>query len=58
MFDDGVSGGDTVANDGIYSLRVSLPPTTVTGTYRFEFQAVDRSAASSNIIVHRLTVLP
>ena len=37
MHDDGVTGGDEVANDGIYSATVSS--TQVTGTYDFLFHA-------------------
>jgi hypothetical protein len=58
MYDDGnvSSHGDEKAGDGIYSLIVTLPPTVQTGTYRFEFQAFDRSSAQSNIIVQRISV--
>jgi hypothetical protein len=59
MFDDGnVNGpsGDAVNGDGVFSLIVQLPPTTTKGNYRFEFQAVDRSGAPSNTIVHNVTV--
>lgn len=59
MYDDGNAGGisgDSVAGDGIYSLIIQLPPTSIKGTYRFEFQASDRSQALSNILVHKLTV--
>jgi hypothetical protein len=58
MFDDGKpEHGDAVADDGIYSLIVSLPPTGVTkGTYRWEFQARDREKKTSNIIIHNIVV--
>ncbi len=58
MFDDGnASGsGDSVKGDGVYSLTIQLQPNATKGTYRFEFQAVDRSGASSNMIVHNVTV--
>lgn len=59
MFDDGdVSGvsGDQTRGDGIYSLRISLPASTQTGTYRFEFRAFDRLNEGSNTIVHLITV--
>ncbi len=57
MYDDGVSShGDLIASDGVFSLIISLPSTTPTGTYRFEFQAFDRSNESSSVIVHRVTV--
>lgn len=57
MYDDG-SNGDITQGDGIYSLRISLPATTTTGVYRFEFQAFDKSNESSTTLVHRLTVKP
>jgi hypothetical protein len=57
MYDDGdFSGvsGDSKAGDGIYSLKVGLP--TITGTYRFEFHAVDRSNDTSNSIIKNIVV--
>jgi hypothetical protein len=57
LFDDGLSNhGDQVSGDGIYSLTITLPPTTPIGTYRFEFQAFDRSGAGSTIVIHTITV--
>ncbi|MCX6135770.1 MAG: hypothetical protein NTU47_18345 [Ignavibacteriales bacterium] len=57
MYDDGsASHGDIVAGDGIYSLIITLPPATSPGTYRFEFQAFDRSNETSAVVVHRITV--
>ncbi|MBF8248409.1 MAG: hypothetical protein HW374_1209, partial [Bacteroidetes bacterium] len=61
MFDDGqVNGtsGDLVLGDQVYSLRILLPATTEPGTYRFEFQALDLSSVVSNVIIHRIVVLP
>ncbi|MEX1274964.1 MAG: hypothetical protein WEE20_03480 [Bacteroidota bacterium] len=61
MFDDGEQtgiSGDQVKGDGIYSLRISLPASTQTGTYRFEFRAFDRLNEGSNTIVHSITVRP
>jgi len=59
MFDDGDSNhGDTVRGDGIYSLKIILPASTQSGTYRFEFQAFDKSNDGSNVMIHRLTVRP
>ncbi len=60
MYDDGNSSGisgDDKAGDGIYSIIIQLPPNTQRGTYRFEFQAIDRAGAKSNIITHLLAVL-
>lgn len=57
MFDDGDdSHGDLTRGDGIYSLTIVLPSTSQIGTYRFEFQAFDRSNEGSNVIVHPITV--
>ncbi len=61
LFDDGlVNGisGDQTAGDGVYSLKIELPPTAMLGTYRFSFRASDRSRDSSNVIDHFLTVVP
>jgi len=58
MYDDGQSGGDSKAGDGIYTLTVALPSTTTPGAYRFEFEAVDRSSAVSNVLVHTITIVP
>jgi len=60
MYDDGnlPDHGDASANDGIYSLRIVLPPGTSSGTYRFEFHARDRSNVESNTIVHAILVQP
>ena len=59
MKDDGsASSGDETASDGLYGLRILLPANAQPGTYRFEFQAYDKSGESSNVIVHRITVRP
>jgi hypothetical protein len=54
LFDDGnvMDHGDLVAGDGIYSLLIQVDGTNQKGTYRFEFQAVDRSGETSNTIDH------
>jgi hypothetical protein len=58
LYDDGnfQANGDLNANDGIYSRIIILPPNTPKGTYRFEFQAIDRKNELSNIISHNLVV--
>ncbi|MFH0989791.1 MAG: hypothetical protein V1799_07230 [bacterium] len=65
MYDDGSESilfppegksGDQVKSDGVFSLMISMPATTSTGTYRFEFQAFDRSNEPSNILIQRITV--
>jgi len=59
MYDDGLAAhGDEKAGNGIFSLLVSLPSNTQLGTYRFEFQAYDRSNEPSNVMILRLTVRP
>ncbi len=60
MYDDGNSSGisgDDKAGDGIYSIIIQLLPNTQRGRYRFEFQAIDKSNAQSNIITHFMDVL-
>ena len=54
LFDDGNidDHGDLIAGDGIYSRLIQINETNDKGTYRFEFQAKDRSGKSSNIIDH------
>jgi hypothetical protein len=57
LFDDGnMSNGDEVAGDGIYSRLVQVDQSNQKGTYRFEFQAKDRSDAPSNIINHYVLI--
>src|SRR5688572_27489857 len=44
-FDDGVSGGDTNAGDGIYTVKVTLPPGTTTRlVYKFGINGADNEA--------------
>jgi hypothetical protein len=58
MRDDGQPGsGDEAASDGVYSIRISVPPTAMRGTHRFEFRAVDFSNLSSNVVIHRIVLL-
>ena len=53
LFDDGdVDHGDQTAGDGIYSLLIQVNETNQKGTYRFEFQALDRGGKTSNTINH------
>jgi hypothetical protein len=59
MFDDGALGGvsgDTTAGDGTFSLVVQLPSGTAPGTFRFRYEAIDRSRLGSNVIIKPLTV--
>lgn len=60
MFDDGDRfglSGDLTAADSLYSIRIQFAGAP-TGTYRFEFGAVDRSSDSSNVIIHQIQVTP
>lgn len=55
--DDGQpASGDPVAGDGVYGIRVQMPPGTPKGEYRFEFRALDFSGLSSNVVIHKLIV--
>jgi hypothetical protein len=58
MYDDGQAAhGDAAAGDGIYTVIVQLPATGVPkGTFRWEFQAVDKEGLTSNKITHNLVV--
>jgi len=59
MVDDGNQyvSGDETAGDGIYSLKIYLPPETPPGDYKFIFEAIDKSDALSNQITHIITIL-
>ncbi|MEJ2105301.1 MAG: hypothetical protein P8X47_12105 [Ignavibacteriaceae bacterium] len=59
MFDDGNTqeNGDVTAGDGIYTVVLTFPVSAQTGTWRFEFQARDRSKTLSNKIIHNIVVL-
>jgi len=54
LYDDGdqVNHGDQRAGDGIYSLLIQVDQTNDKGTYRFQFNARDRSSELSNTINH------
>jgi hypothetical protein len=56
MVDDGTFG-DVRAGDGIYSFKAIFDPSAQKGDYTWTFNAVDRSGARSNIIVHILTII-
>ena len=60
MFDDGDRfglSGDGIAGDSVYSIRIQFTGAPQ-GQYRFEFRAVDRSADTSNVILHQIQVIP
>jgi hypothetical protein len=58
LFDDGnvIENGDVTAGDGIYSRLIQVNQSNQKGTYRFEFQAEDRTGALSNIINHYVLI--
>lgn len=58
LFDDGnvSEHGDLIAGDGIFSRLIQVDQSNQKGTYRFEFQAKDRSGALSNIINHYVLI--
>lgn len=49
--------GDSTANDGIYSILISLPYNMTPKAYRFEFEAKDYTELLSNKILHTLNVI-
>lgn len=55
LFDNGLAD-DTQANDGEFTSALTFPVDYETGTYRFDFTAVDKTDAKSNIISHNLVV--
>jgi hypothetical protein len=59
MFDDGKTreNGDAAAGDGEYTVVLTFPSNIQKGTWRFEFQAKDRSGALSNKIIHNFVVI-
>jgi len=58
LYDDGdiTNHGDLVANDGVYSLLISVNENNDKGLYNFEFRAKDRSNKLSNIINHSVLI--
>ncbi len=55
LADDGVFP-DATAGDRIYTTGMQIPPTVTKGTYRFDFQAKDKSGAVSAIKSHYITL--
>lgn len=56
MFDDGSTGGDNTAKDGIYTVALTFPESFAAGDYKFEITAEDNFGKLSNTIIHTLTV--
>lgn len=59
MLDNGniKTHGDSLTNDGIFSIKIELPFNMTPKPYRFEFTARDNSGLKSNKILHTLTVV-
>ncbi|MCP4583299.1 MAG: hypothetical protein GY839_16960 [candidate division Zixibacteria bacterium] len=56
MFDDGLNGGDSLAEDGIYTQGIQSPSSgSQTGDYVFHFSARDNSDNMSNTINKSIT---
>jgi hypothetical protein len=58
LFDDGQTStdGDVTANDSTYTVLLAFPSGQPLGTWRFEFQAIDRSNLLSNKIIKNVEV--
>ncbi|HEX9615383.1 MAG TPA: choice-of-anchor X domain-containing protein [Bacteroidota bacterium] len=54
---DSGANGDVAAGDGVFTETVALTPPPPPGPYQFTFQALDRSNASSNLIMHTIIVM-
>ncbi len=52
LFDDG-QDGDDVAGDGVWSIRLDVPPTAPPGTYHFDIRAYDK--AGNELVVENDT---
>ncbi len=48
--------GDITAGDGTYTNKLQFPSGQPTGSWKFTFQAKDKSGALSNIVTHNLVV--
>lgn len=59
LFDDGRTSvnGDVTANDSIYTVILTFPSGQPTGSWRFEFQAIDRSNLLSNKITQNVELI-
>ncbi|MBU1100447.1 MAG: hypothetical protein KKA84_08600 [Bacteroidetes bacterium] len=58
MVDDGDTAlyGDELENDGTYSYRSIFGSSSATGTWRFEFKAIDKFGLISNVITQNIEV--
>ncbi|MFC1726886.1 hypothetical protein ACFL4T_14785 [candidate division KSB1 bacterium] len=53
---NGVTSGDSIKNDGIYTIKILLPVNADKGTYHFIFEAIDKQGNRSNQIDHALKI--
>ncbi|MDH4070279.1 MAG: hypothetical protein OEV30_07630 [Ignavibacteria bacterium] len=52
----GVTSGDLLAGDGVFSIVIQVPSTIPLGVYPFSFQAEDTFGDSSAAFIHNLTI--
>jgi len=60
LYDDGIQAGtkyDLVANDSVFSCKISVPSTQTPMTYHFSFEALDQLESPSNRIVVPIVVM-
>ncbi|HKB86578.1 MAG TPA: hypothetical protein VKD08_10435 [Ignavibacteriaceae bacterium] len=59
LFDDGATStnGDVTANDSTYTVFLTFPSGQPTGSWRFEFQALDRTNLLSNKITQNVELI-
>ena len=53
---DTEKSGDAEADDGIYTMLLTIPGSYPSGNWKFVFTAVDNKGAQSNQLIHTLTV--
>ena len=52
----GVTSGDLLAGDGVFSIIIQIPSTIQVGLYRLAFQATDSFTDTSSTFIHNLIV--
>ncbi len=58
MYDNGDAfSGDDVAGDGTFSVIVQIDPSNTLGDKTFLFQAMDKSGALSDSLIHKITIV-
>ena len=56
MFDDGITSGDDVASDGMYTASFDVPVGVTPGVQTFSVKAVDRSGLESDTVEKDVTI--